>query len=102
MTWLLVIAGLVLGGGIVWFLSRRSALREGAAQLRAARAEATSLIKQAERDAQSVRHRAEAQAREEGLAMLETAEKELLTRFQALGRREEQIARHEGVAEAEA
>jgi ribonucrease Y len=97
----LAVVSALVGAGIAGFFVRRSLRRVEDERLAAARAEAAAIKKEAELESQSILHRAETEARERGLELLERAEKDLTAKFHALGKREEQIARREGLLEAE-
>jgi ribonuclease Y len=101
MSWILAGVAAVVGAAIAGFFFQRARSREDRERLAAARAEVAGLRKQAELEAQAIQHRAESQAQDDGLKLLEAAEKDLAAKFVRLGQREEQVARKEGLAEAE-
>jgi ribonuclease Y len=90
-----VLAGAILGGAVFFVLGRWAERREAARQGRAAEQQAEQVLSQARRDADSAKHEALLQAKEEIMGLREQWEKDERHRREELDKHEQRLEERE-------
>lgn len=95
MTWIVLVLGSLAGAGATAVAIYRSTTRRARARLDAARREATAIRMAATLDAAALTRSCEVEAREQGLELRASAEKELSERVEQVARRGDRVSKRE-------